>query len=88
MVSLSLTQSKHSDINIELNFTSLLFSLGVDVAGTYQIVLSSDDDIFGGYNRVDKSIKHVTTPEGFSGRRNYLQLYIPCRTAFIYAKVD
>lgn len=62
------------------------FTLGVEVPGAYRIVLSTDSEAFGGHNLVDTSCIHMTTPEGFDGRQNYLQCYLPSRTAFIFAK--
>ncbi|XP_049299916.1 1,4-alpha-glucan-branching enzyme [Anopheles funestus] len=61
------------------------YRIGVELAGKYRIVLSSDDAEFGGFNRIDKSIEHHTFPEGWAGRQNYMQLYLPCRTACILA---
>lgn len=50
------------------------YRVGVDVAGTYSVVLSSDDELFGGHNRIDKNCKHVTDPLGFAHRRNFIQV--------------
>lgn len=50
------------------------YRVGVDVAGTYQVVLSTDDELFGGYNRIDKGCKHLTDPLGFANRRNFIQV--------------
>ncbi|VEN41506.1 unnamed protein product [Callosobruchus maculatus] len=64
------------------------YRIGVEEAGDYRIVLSSDDKQFGGYNRIDTSLSYLTTPEGYCGRRNYVQVYIPSRTAIAMAKVE
>ncbi|XP_050097195.1 1,4-alpha-glucan-branching enzyme [Anopheles aquasalis] len=61
------------------------YRIGVDLPGKYRVVLSTDDGAFGGFDRIDKTVEHATFPEGWNGRRNYLQLYIPCRTACILA---
>lgn len=50
------------------------YRLGVDVAGTYQVVLSTDDGEYGGFSRIDKSTKHKTDPLGYCGRRNFVQV--------------
>lgn len=50
------------------------YRVGIDVAGTYQAVLSTDDGLFGGHNRIDKNCKHYTDPLGFHNRRNFLQV--------------
>lgn len=60
----------------------------MEVPGAYRIVLNTDDAEFGGQNRIDKSILHLTTPEGYDGRQNYIQVYSPSRTACIFAKND
>lgn len=64
------------------------YRVGVEVAGKYKIVLSSDDPQFGGHDRLDKSVEFLTDPFGHAGRRNFIQVYIPTRTALILAKVD
>ncbi|BGP28389.1 alpha-1,4-glucan branching enzyme [Rhodotorula toruloides] len=61
------------------------YRVGTDWAGEYQVVLSSDDPEFGGHNRVDKSVKHFTTPMEWNGRKNWLQVYLPNRTVQVLA---
>ncbi|CAG9820624.1 unnamed protein product [Phaedon cochleariae] len=63
------------------------YRVGVEVDGEYRIILSTDDKEFGGFDRIDKSVKFSTHPEGYCGRRNYVQVYIPSRTAIALAKV-
>lgn len=62
------------------------YRVGVDVAGTYQVVLSTDDELFGGYNRIDKGCKHLTDPLGFANRRNFIQVNITS-TNYLYADI-
>lgn len=50
------------------------YRLGVDLPGDYRAVLNSDDPQFGGHNRIDTSVVHVSDPEGFAWRRNYIQV--------------
>lgn len=64
------------------------YRVGVEVAGKYKIVLSSDDPQFGGHDRLDKSVEFLTDPFGHAGRRNFIQVYIPTRTVLVLAKVD
>lgn len=45
-------------------------------AGRYQIVLSSDDSPYGGFDRVDTAIDYQATDD-------VVQLYIPARTALV-----
>ncbi|XP_061928017.1 1,4-alpha-glucan-branching enzyme isoform X2 [Apis cerana] len=64
------------------------YTIGVKTAGTYKILLCSDDKNFGGENRVDTNIQHFTKPESFSDYSNSMMIYIPCRTAIIYIREE
>lgn len=46
--------------------------------GQYKVVLSSDDDVYGGYNRIDKNYTYNTDTS-----ERALKLYIPARTGFV-----
>ncbi|MBQ9136722.1 MAG: alpha amylase C-terminal domain-containing protein [Lachnospiraceae bacterium] len=52
--------------------------------GAYEVVLSSDDGAFGGFNRVDTSyVYHTqTTPDNWHG----FQCYLPSRSAIVFKK--
>jgi len=50
------------------------YRVGVDVAGEYKIVLSSDDKQYGGFENVDVNAKFVTTPLEWNGRKNWLHV--------------
>ncbi|KAF8272144.1 glycoside hydrolase family 13 protein [Lactarius quietus] len=63
------------------------YRVGIDVAGEYKIVLSSDDKQYGGFENVDVNAKFVTTALEWNGRKNWLQVYIPSRTCIVLAKV-
>ena len=45
--------------------------------GQYRIVLSTDDQQFGGYDRVDTAMEYYT------GSSKQLKLYLPARTALV-----
>lgn len=64
------------------------YKIGVDVAGTYRVLLDSDNPEFGGHGRVDPNVEHRTVPEGWANRRNWVSLYLPSRTALIYHPVS
>ncbi len=49
--------------------------------GTYRILLSSDDEAFGGFNRIDTSIDYNTLED------DKLSVYLPSRTAIVMKKV-
>ena len=59
----------------------------MEISGTYKIILNTDDAIFGGHNLVDTNILHYTKPENYSGRQNCMQIYIPARSALLFAKI-
>ncbi|XP_006612791.1 1,4-alpha-glucan-branching enzyme isoform X1 [Apis dorsata] len=64
------------------------YTIGIKTAGTYKILLCSDDKNFGGENRVNTNIQHFTKPESFSDYSNSMMIYIPCRTAIIYIREE
>ncbi|PIO61151.1 hypothetical protein TELCIR_17333 [Teladorsagia circumcincta] len=49
----------------------------------YKMVLTSDEERFGGHNRLQLGSKHHTFPEGYNGRRNHLLVYAPARTCLV-----
>ncbi len=53
----------------------------VGQAGTYSVVLSTDDGAFGGFSRVDTAQKYKArpTPDGWVG----FPCYLPCRSAMV-----
>jgi 1,4-alpha-glucan branching enzyme len=60
----------------------------VDVPqGKYKLVICSDDQDFGGFGRVDKSIDYLATRKNLPGDDGILKLYIPALTAFVLKKV-
>lgn len=61
------------------------YRIGIEVPGTYKIVLNSDSDKVGGHNRVDEETRFFTTPMEWNGRKNWTHIYIPCRTALVLA---
>ncbi|KAL5356031.1 glycoside hydrolase superfamily [Aspergillus floccosus] len=61
------------------------YRVGVDVAGTYRIVLDTDDEDFGGFGRNRKDTRFFTTDLEWNGRKNYVQAYLPSRTALVFA---
>jgi len=61
------------------------YRVGVEQGGTYRIVLNSDSKSFGGLDRVDESTRFFTTDFAWNDRKNFLQVYIPTRTAIVLA---
>jgi len=62
------------------------YRIGVEEAGEYHVILSTDDKRFGGFENIDVSVKYETTPLRWNDRKNWTQVYIPSRTAIILAK--
>jgi 1,4-alpha-glucan branching enzyme len=50
------------------------YRVGVDVAGEYRIVLSSDAKQHGGFENVDVNAKFFTTPLEWNGRKNWVHV--------------
>jgi 1,4-alpha-glucan branching enzyme len=59
------------------------YRIGVEVAGEYRLVLDSDSRDFMGHGRLDPAVAYFTQPGDWDGRRNSMQVYIPCRTAIV-----
>ncbi|MDR2138606.1 MAG: alpha amylase C-terminal domain-containing protein [Tannerella sp.] len=57
--------------------------------GTYQVVLNTDDPCFGGYGLTDDSIEHATRydPLHANEKKEWLELYLPARTAAVLKRV-
>lgn len=60
------------------------YFIPVDQIGDYEVILSSDDGAFGGFDRIDKTFtyKAETTPHGWIG----FKCYLPSRTAVVFKK--
>lgn len=59
------------------------YRIGVEVPGTYRVTLNSDSKNFGGFNRIDENTRFFTTALEWNGRKNFMQVYIPSRTAMV-----
>ncbi|EGD72264.1 starch branching enzyme II [Salpingoeca rosetta] len=64
------------------------YRIGVEQPGKYKAVSSTDAEAFGGHNRVDLSADHFSDPEPWHGRNHSMLVYLPCRTATVFARVD
>ncbi len=53
--------------------------------GKYRVVFDTDDQEFGGFNRVDKDYIYYTTSGNFinTSQTNFLSIYLPNRTAIV-----
>jgi 1,4-alpha-glucan branching enzyme len=62
---------------------------GIQIAGKFKVVLDTDDEAFGGFNRIDKSIHYTSVRKAERYTINVplrLYLYIPSRTAIVFKK--
>ena len=53
--------------------------------GNYKVILSSDDGIFGGQDRIDKEYKYETTEN--ADKVIGFNCYLPSRTVAVFKKV-
>ena len=72
--------------NFMIIFQYFISQIGIWEAGTYQVVLDTDSEEYGGFSRIDSNVQHNTFNEGYAGRRYSLNLYLPCRSALVLAK--
>lgn len=83
----------HADVVFTLNWHPSLsipdYMIPVPEPGRYRILLSTDDEKYGGQGRNDMSVVHfsfpITDDEGII--RNYIKVYNICRTATVYKKI-
>lgn len=59
------------------------YRVGVEQEGTYRVVLSTDSKAFGGHGNVSEDTRFFTTPFAWNDRKNFVQVYIPTRTAIV-----
>jgi len=54
----------------------------------YQIVLDSDDGLFGGFSRLDHEAEYFTADWPHDNRPCSFSVYAPSRTAVVYALAE
>uniref|UniRef100_A0A1D2AGY8 1,4-alpha-glucan branching enzyme n=1 Tax=Auxenochlorella protothecoides TaxID=3075 RepID=A0A1D2AGY8_AUXPR len=66
------------------------YKVGAYKPGPYKIVLSSDEEVFGGYTNVSKKYDaEIHTEEGnYDNRPHSMKVYAPSRTVVVYAPAD
>ncbi|KAK6010165.1 alpha amylase, all-beta domain protein [Ostertagia ostertagi] len=75
------SECSYSTFHTTKSFTD--YKVGVEMPGIYKMVLNSDEERFGGHNRLQLGSVHHTFPEGYNGRRNHLLVYAPARTCLV-----
>ncbi|KAJ2514792.1 alpha-1,4-glucan branching enzyme [Coemansia sp. RSA 1939] len=59
------------------------YRVGVAWPGKYTVALATDDTRFLGQGRIDGNVAHFSTPMEWNARPNYIQVYLPARTAVV-----
>ncbi|TDZ34655.1 1,4-alpha-glucan-branching enzyme [Colletotrichum spinosum] len=59
------------------------YRIGVEIPGTYRVILDSDAKEVGGHGRVDENTRFSTTPMEWNNRKNWAHVYIPNRSALV-----
>lgn len=59
------------------------YRIGTNWAGVHRIVLNTDDRQFFGLGRVEGACEYWPVQGEWSGRGNYVQVYVPSRTALV-----
>jgi 1,4-alpha-glucan branching enzyme len=59
------------------------YRVGVDDAGKYEIILSSDEGKFGGFDNIALDTKFFTTPMEWNGRKNWIQVCLCAGSSII-----
>ena len=54
------------------------YRVGVEAAGEYTAVLTTDEPRFGGFDNVKPGGQYLTTPLEWNGRKNFLQVSGAC----------
>ena len=66
------------------SYTDYGFPLG---DGKYRVVLTTDEGIYGGYDRIDTELTYYTLPAGSPGSQHFLKLYLPARTGTVLKRL-
>ncbi|KAF4918172.1 1,4-alpha-glucan-branching enzyme [Colletotrichum viniferum] len=59
------------------------YRIGVEVSGTYKVILNTDHKDVGGHGRIDEGTRFFTTAMEWNNRKNWTHVYIPSRTALV-----
>jgi 1,4-alpha-glucan branching enzyme len=79
------------DLLFVFNFHPVLSftDYGIPVHGRFRIVLDTDDQLFGGFNRIDRKPLYLSIKKGERNIINaplYLYLYLPSRTGLVFKR--
>ncbi|MGQ1946311.1 alpha-amylase family glycosyl hydrolase [Geofilum sp. OHC36d9] len=69
------------------NATQSFTGYGIPVAaGKFKLRLSTDDPLFGGFNRIDTNICYYSQAIPLQPNQHQIMLYIPARTALVFER--
>ena len=63
------------------------YPIEVPAPGKYRLLLSTDEERFGGQQRESLETEHFSYPSS-DGKRHFMQIYNICRVASIFIKID
>jgi 1,4-alpha-glucan branching enzyme len=69
--------------------TASFTDYGIPIEGRFRIILDTDDLLFGGFNRIERSRVYLSIKKAERNIINaplYLYLYLPSRTGFVFKK--
>jgi 1,4-alpha-glucan branching enzyme len=72
-------------VNFSPSRSYTAYPMTVRTYGEYQVILSTDDSAFGGWERISKSYEYRATP--FADGRLGFSIYLPARTALVMQKI-
>lgn len=61
------------------------YHVGVRAPGTYRVVMSSDDESYAGFGRVDPGTRYLSQPKPWHDLPQSIQVYIPSRVVVVLA---
>jgi 1,4-alpha-glucan branching enzyme len=66
------------------------YRVGCRLPGSYRLVLSSDEEVFGGYRNLSKDSdgEHVAADGDYDRRPHSFLVYAPSRTCSVYAPAE
>ena len=63
------------------------FQLPIHSEGTFQVVLDTDREEFGGFNRIDSKILYKVKYLSKISKDRGIEFYLPCRCGIVFKKV-
>lgn len=63
------------------------YLIGVELPGTYQVILYTDSKEYGGVKHINETYLFKTNNFPWNNRKNSIKCYIPTRTAIVMALI-